>query len=202
MKKSKIISNLKTIIATSLVWMLLFTGAAAVLANTTLVEGIRGGISIRLNGTNLDLAEEFQPVIIEGRTFISVSPLATALGLNVDWDDATRTVILEAGSGQRTAADYLAAHSQADLDAAAAAVRAMGMELEITTDGNVLVYTYTFLEQIDGNLFSISSEMEEMLRSTAEGVVLPEMRDFGVSNPGVRYVYLNADGSLLGGIEF
>jgi len=108
---------------------------------------------------------------------------------------------LTACGGSRTAADYLAAHSQADLDAAAAQVRAMGMEMEITTDGDVLIYTYTFLEQIDEALFSIS-EMEAMLRSTAEGVVLPEMRSFGISDPGVRYVYLNADGSLLGELEF
>jgi len=78
--------KIKTLIIAFFAGVLLLTGTMVVLANTTVIEGLRGSISIRLNGTVLDLAEEFQPVIIEGRTFIPVSPLATALGLDVGWD--------------------------------------------------------------------------------------------------------------------
>jgi len=95
MKKS-VKSNLKVILATSLVWVLLLSGIGVLASTTqTRVEGLRGGISVRIDGTVLELTEEFQPVMIDDRTFIPVRPIGDALGLDVDWDPATRTVILD-----------------------------------------------------------------------------------------------------------
>jgi len=102
------------------------------------------------------------------------------------------------GCGSRTAADYLNAHSQADLNAIIAQVRDMGMELEMTTDGDVMIYTYTFIEQVEAGNFVME---ESMLRAAAD-MILAEMSNFGVSNPEVRYIYLNADGSVLVDLEF
>ena len=107
-------------------------------------------------------------------------------------------VFVLVGCGGRSAQDYLNAHSQADLDAVVAQVRAMGMELEMTTDGDVLIYTYTFIEQV-GNDFVMD---ESMLRRTAETVILPEMSNFGINNPVVRYIYVDADGTVLADMEF
>ena len=104
------------------------------------------------------------------------------------------------GCGTRTAADYLNAHSQADLDAIVAQVRAMGMDIEMTTDGDTMIYTYTFMEQLDADDFD-ASMMEAMLRPTAD-MILAEMSDFGVANPEVRYIYLNADGAVLADMTF
>ena len=109
-------------------------------------------------------------------------------------------VALVGCGGSRTAADYLNAHSQADLDAMIAQTRAMGMELEITTDGDAMIYTYTFIQPVDADEVDMS-EMEGLLRMTAD-MVLAEMSDFGIDNPVIRYVYLNADGSLLAEMEF
>jgi len=103
------------------------------------------------------------------------------------------------GSGPRTAEDYLNANDQEELDEAIAMTRAMGMELDISTDGDILIYTYTFIQEIDADLFILDPTD---LRETAETDILPEMSDFGVENPAVRFVYLNADGSLLDEFEF
>jgi len=102
-------------------------------------------------------------------------------------------------SSPRTAEDYLNANDQAELDEAIALTRAMGMELEISTDGDILIYTYTFIQEVDVDLFILDTTD---LRATAETDILPEMSDFGVDNPAVRFVYLNADGSLLDEFEF
>jgi len=108
-------------------------------------------------------------------------------------------VLLTGCRGPRTAEDYLNANDQAELDEAIALTRAMGMELEITTDGDILIYTYTFIQEVDADLFILDPSE---LRATAEADILPEMSDFGVENPAVRFVYLNSDGSLLDEFEF
>ncbi|MCL2566256.1 MAG: stalk domain-containing protein [Defluviitaleaceae bacterium] len=94
--KSGTFSNFKTIIATSLVWVMILS-ATTVFANPQILQAIRGNITISLDGVNLNLAEEDRPVIIDGRTFLPVRALADSLGLNVDWDGATETVILQRG---------------------------------------------------------------------------------------------------------
>jgi len=73
--------------------------AGMVFANTEVLEAIRGNVTIRLDGNNLVLAPEDRPVIIDGRTFLPVRALADNVGLDVDWDAATSTVILQSRSG-------------------------------------------------------------------------------------------------------
>jgi len=111
-------------------------------------------------------------------------------------------VVLVGCGGSRTAADWLNAHDQAMLDGLVDATRAAGMDLEMTTDGDVMIYTYTFMEQLDEEMSAVMVEMFEPINRATSDALLAEMSDFGVANPVVRYIYLNADGSLLGEMEF
>jgi len=172
-----------------------------VFASNPQVREIFFGVQVSVNGEVQTFDDDMQPFIMDGRTFLPVRGIADALGVDVDFDADANMVLLnsEIEIIVKTAADYLNSHNQSDLDYVIALTRAMGMELTITADGNVLIYTYTFIEQVD--VFD-DSLLDVMLRPTAENIVLPDMSDFGVRNPAVRYVYLNADGTLLAEIEF
>lgn len=61
------------------------------------VTGTQGGINIVIDGNHLNLAEADQPVVIDGRTFLPVRALGDAIGLGIDWDGNTRTVIITTG---------------------------------------------------------------------------------------------------------
>ena len=52
------------------------------------------GVSVNLNGTPLQFADDSQPFIMEGRTFLPVAALGNALGVEVNWDAATSTVLI------------------------------------------------------------------------------------------------------------
>lgn len=65
------------------------------------------GIKITLNGTPVTPKDvsgnAVEPFAIEGTTYLPVRGIASALGLNADWDQATQTVKLTDGSGGITA---------------------------------------------------------------------------------------------------
>ena len=58
-----------------------------------------GGITIKLNGETIDPKDvngnPVDPVIYDGTTYLPVRAIASALGLEVEWDGNTKTVYLE-----------------------------------------------------------------------------------------------------------
>ena len=113
---------------------------------------------------------------------------------------ALALALILVGCGGRTAADYLAANDPAQLNAFITQVRGWGMDLVITTEGGTLIYTYRYLEQVDPGAFARFLNETET-RNTAEAI-LAEMRAFNVTDPAVRYVYMNADNTVLFDVTF
>lgn len=85
----------KTIIFALLVLTIV---SAAVYANSGMVKAVISDIIVTLNGKELALQDvngkEIKPVIIEGTTYLPVRAISNALGIGVNWDAETKTVIL------------------------------------------------------------------------------------------------------------
>ena len=66
---------------------------------TETVEAVYKDIKINLNGEYINLRDTngniIEPFIIDGTTYLPVRGVCEALGLNVDWEMATGTVLLE-----------------------------------------------------------------------------------------------------------
>ena len=64
-----------------------------------------GDVSITLDGKTVEPKDAngkaVEPVIYDGTTYLPVRAIASALGLNVGWDQDTRTVILTTGSQEQ-----------------------------------------------------------------------------------------------------
>lgn len=61
-----------------------------------------------------------------------------------------------------------------------------------------LVYRYTFRNQLDAEQFqSQLAAMEGTLEATAKDVIIPEMKSVGIDDPVVKWVYNNADGTVI-----
>lgn len=69
----------------------------------------------------------------------------------------------------------------------------------MTAEGSgTLVYEYTFHDLVDtGQVEAQVSSLASTLAETANSVIFPEMREVGVIDPIVRWVYLNADGTVI-----
>jgi len=52
------------------------------------------GVQVSLDGTLLEFDEDMQPFTISGRTYLPVRAMADMVGLDVDFDGATNTVLL------------------------------------------------------------------------------------------------------------
>lgn len=94
MKRSRIISLM-------LAFVLLLGLAIPTLAATKTTKQMTAeysGIQITLDGQKVDPKDangvSVEPFIVDGTTYLPVRALANALGLNVDWDQATQTVVL------------------------------------------------------------------------------------------------------------
>lgn len=91
--------NKKVVLALALGFIIggsTFVGAETLVKNITAVQD--GGIKIKLNGENFTPKEADgtinYPIIYGGRTYLPVRSVAEALNMPVEWDNATRTVIL------------------------------------------------------------------------------------------------------------
>ncbi|MCL1842856.1 MAG: copper amine oxidase N-terminal domain-containing protein [Defluviitaleaceae bacterium] len=62
------------------------------------------GVSVTVNGEAVDFAQDSQPFIIDGRTFLPVRAIADALGFDIDWNPATQTVDVTTTVGATTGA--------------------------------------------------------------------------------------------------
>ena len=91
--------NLKSFVLGLLVATLILGIAAPAMASTLkTAELYFNDIKIRLNGKELTPKDVngniVEPFVIDGTTYLPIRAVASALGLNVDWDGATQTVIL------------------------------------------------------------------------------------------------------------
>ena len=101
--------NLKTWIAggaalTLLVGVLTIPTLAATGSQTARLD--YANMKVTLNGQTLDLRDasgnSVEPFTINGTTYLPVASIGKALGLNVGWDNSTKTVILTSGQGTQT----------------------------------------------------------------------------------------------------
>jgi len=64
-----------------------------VLANSAMRE-VFFGVNVAIDGEVINFDYDMRPFITEGRTFLPVRAIADAVGLDVDFDEATNTVLL------------------------------------------------------------------------------------------------------------
>ncbi|MBC8528322.1 DUF4854 domain-containing protein [Christensenellaceae bacterium NSJ-44] len=99
-----------------------------------------------------------------------------------------------------TVQDYLAKPEvKTQIDSMIDSLKGSGMDIEVTGEGNKLIYTYTFDEQIDAS-DAIKEALEDALssqESTFQNVAKSIETEAKVSDPVVVVEYLNADGSEL-----
>jgi len=84
-------NGIKGYIAGILTCVILF---GIVFASYGQVREIFFGVQVRVNGELQNFAEDMTPFITEERTFLPVRGIADALGLDVDFDEETNTVLL------------------------------------------------------------------------------------------------------------
>ena len=63
------------------------------------VKQIFYDVGVAVNGKVLQLADDMRPFTMDGRTFLPVRALSEALGKEVGWDEATRTVQISDKAG-------------------------------------------------------------------------------------------------------
>lgn len=80
-----------------------------------------------------------------------------------------------------------------------------GIDLEITVDGNSLVYTYTNETQMDNSDGSVTSQLNAAAENNADSfqsVVDQIAQDINQQDIQLKVVYLNADGTELGSYSY
>ncbi|MCL2573505.1 MAG: copper amine oxidase N-terminal domain-containing protein [Defluviitaleaceae bacterium] len=95
MKKERI--KIITAFVAGVVATLLISGAALI-ANPVMREVVFG-VNVIVDGEVVHFDQDMRPFIIDGRTFLPVRAMADIAGFNVDFDNATNTVVLTTGNG-------------------------------------------------------------------------------------------------------
>ena len=89
----------KKIIGLVLVLVVVFTSTVFATVGSRKVELLYNNIKIMLNGKEITPTDAngntVEPFTIDGTTYLPVRAISNALGLNVAWDDATKTVVLD-----------------------------------------------------------------------------------------------------------
>ena len=99
-------------------------------------------ITVTLDGKPLVLQGDREPFVINGTTFLPVRAISEALGLDVDWDGASSTVILTTPKEDRQTAAYKALY---DWTAAHENIENGHAEM----DGSTLVTVYRFSDHME-----------------------------------------------------
>ena len=96
--------------------------------------------------------------------------------------------------------DYLSKPEvKAQMDAMSDSLGSSGMQIEISGEGNKLIYAYTFESQLD-NLDEVKTALEDAMEAQASvfsSIATTLKTEAKVSEPVVVVRYLNADGSLI-----
>ena len=155
-----------------------------------------------------------EPFTIDGTTYLPVRAVSGALGLNVDWDDKTNTVLLSTKQSKPSAPAVSEEEAiQAVKDYVETTRYAMGdsvgndqFSVDIEARGTVVVYKYTFK-----NLYDITQEEKEIIVETFENQKqeydetlansLKLIQSIEPNVSGLIYEYLETDGDLLFSLE-
>ncbi|MCL2837848.1 MAG: copper amine oxidase N-terminal domain-containing protein [Oscillospiraceae bacterium] len=84
-------NGIKGYIAGILTCVMLLT---AVFASSGVMREVFFGVQVSVNGEVQNFDEDMTPFIVDGRTFLPVRAIAEALGVDVDFDEETNTVLL------------------------------------------------------------------------------------------------------------
>lgn len=140
-------------------------------------------MSVTLNGKKLDLRDNYgnpiEPFTMNGTTYLPVASVSQALGVNVAWDDQTKTVVLTSGSytipdgngiGEQRAREIALKH------AGLTAAQVSFVRVEPDWDDGRLVYDvefYTGTREYDyeidgatGAVLSVDQDIESYVPST------------------------------------
>ena len=93
---------------------------------------------------------------------------------------------------------------KAQMDALIDSMSGMGMTIEVTGEGNKLIYSYYFDTQL-GDVETIRAGLEEGIKAqeaTFKTIAKSLKEEINVENPVVVIKYFNADGSELYTVEF
>ena len=80
-----------------------------------------------------------------------------------------------------------------------------GIALEISVDGNALIYTYTMETQQDNSDGSVTSQLDfaaELNQDSFQDAVDQIAQDINQQDIQLKVVYLNADGTELGSYTY
>lgn len=96
------------------------------------------------------------------------------------------------------------AEAQAEIEASKEAIEAMGMSVKLTAEGDKMVYTYTYLQQlqIDDTVKAALKESLNAQTNTFTTLANTLKTVVDVSKPSIVLRYLNADGTEIISQEF
>lgn len=155
------------------------TLAAFLLSGTVLMASpqtreVIFGVGVSLNGQRVDFDADSQPFLMDGRTFLPVRAIADMVGLDVDFDDATNTVLLTGGAVAVQPAD-----APATLDSNLIATSVATGVGAVAGAGSHLVESVNSLT-IDGNALGAGMTYRQGLQN-------PTFPAYSVHNLGERY---------------
>ena len=93
-------TKLKAYTAGFLTCLMIVSTIAWAATGNGVIKEVFYGVRVVVNGIEQDFAEDMQPFITGGRTFLPVRGIADALDLPVDWDEDTSTVYIGRRPGQ------------------------------------------------------------------------------------------------------
>lgn len=101
--------NKKNVFILVLAFLLVFSTGVFAASNKTIQATIADAIKVKLNGKTLDLKDttgaSVSPVLINGTTYLPVRFIAETVGLSVNWDGATQSVLLGENTEYRNLSD-------------------------------------------------------------------------------------------------
>ncbi|MCL2621328.1 MAG: NPCBM/NEW2 domain-containing protein [Defluviitaleaceae bacterium] len=81
------------------------TLSATIVAANPVMREVLFGINVSFNGQIQQFEDDMRPFTMDGRTFLPVGAIANIVGLDVDFDPATNTVLLTTAHGQGATPD-------------------------------------------------------------------------------------------------
>jgi len=96
----------------------MLTLSATVVAANPVMRELVFGVGVSFNGQMQEFNEASRPFVIDGTTFLPVRAIADLVGLDVDFNAATNTVLLTTSHGQEATPDIPAAQGNRLADTA------------------------------------------------------------------------------------
>lgn len=104
------------------------------------------------------------------------------------------------GAKVKTVEDYLKDKDvQSQMDTLKETMKNSGIDMEVKAEGNKLIYSYKYSDQIDEeNLSAVKENLEsglEIQASVFDGILKTLKDEMKINDPSISVRYLNADGS-------